>query len=454
MSTSSNPIDPNPASRRRTSIVVTEKKSSNYEMAAEGGTSIVSEQIRKAGETTSIGGDRDRNVSSSKGGLVKKKTVLVSTKRVPLWKTVISVLAKNFILILVLLGLVQMIRKLVFKDGGVVGDGGAVGITEFEGRIAEVEAFLKTTTKMMQVQVEIMDKKVESEISGLRREIGKKIDERGSLYESELMKLGVKTDELEKGFAELKDKGFFTKQDFDNFLEEFEKGKGDGKGKEGNEWSLDDIRGLAKEIVEKEIEKHAADGLGMVDYALGSGGGIVLDHSEPFIYKKGLAWIPFKKQFGIQKDAQIILKPSFGEPGQCFPLQGKSGYVIIKLRTGIIPEAVTVEHVSKSVAYDRASAPKDCRVSGWYQKIGTIGTSTGTGDSDLSHQGENMFTLSEFAYDLDKSNAQTFKVESGEKQVVNMVRFDFFSNHGASHTCIYRLRVHGHVPASVVKSEL
>ncbi|KAI3981971.1 hypothetical protein MKX01_018877 [Papaver californicum] len=449
MSTSSVPIDPNPASRRRT--VVTEKKSSNFEMA-EGGTSIVSEQIRTRGEreTTSIGGGGDKNVSSSslkKGGLAKKKVLV--TKRGPLWKTIPSVLAKNFILILVLLGLVQMIRKLAVKNDG--GDGGVVGITEFEGRIAEVEAFLKTTTKMMQVQVEIMDNKVESEISGLRREIGKKIDEKGSVYESELMRLGVKNDELEKSFVELKEKGFFTKQDFDNFLEEFGKKKGDGKGNQEKEWSLDDIRGLAKEIVEKEIEKHAADGLGMVDYALGSGGGMILDHSEPFIYKKGLAWLPFKKQFGIQKDAQIVLKPSFGEPGQCFPLQGKSGYVVIKLRTAIIPEAVTVEHVSKSVAYDRSSAPKDCRVSGWYhQKIGAIGAS----DADLSHQGENMFTLSEFAYDLDKSNAQTFKVESGEKQIVNLVRFDFLSNHGASHTCIYRLRVHGHVPVSVVKSEL
>ncbi|KAI3986344.1 hypothetical protein MKX01_002189 [Papaver californicum] len=441
MSTSSVPIDPNPASRRRT--VVTEKKSSNFEMA-EGGTSIVSEQIRRGGgETTSIGGGGDRNVSSSslkKGGLVKKK--LLVTKRVLLWKTIPSVLAKNFILILVLLGLVQMIRKLAVKNDG--GDGGAVGIREFEGRIAEVEAFLKTTTKMMQVQVKIMDKKVETEISGLRREIGKKIDEKGSVYESELMRLGVKTDELEKSFGELKEKGFFTKQDFDNFLEEFEKKNGEGKGKEEKGWSLDDIRGLAKEIVEKEIEKHAADGLGMVDYALGSGGGMVLDHSEPFIYKKGLAWLPFKKQFGIQKDAQIVLKPSFGEPGQCFPLHGKSGYVVIKLRTAIIPEAVTVEHVSKSVAYDRSSAPKDCRVSGWYQKTGAIGAS----DADLSHQGENMFTLSEFAYDLDKSNAQTFKMESGKKQIVNTVRFDFFSNHGASHTCIYRLRVHGHVRLS------
>ena len=48
----------------------------------------------------------------------------------------------------------------------------------------------------------------------------------------------------------------------------------------------------------------------------------------------------------------------------------------------------------------------------------------------------------EFSYDLERSNAQSFNVEPGG--AVNMVRFDFSSNHGSSsHTCIYRLRVHG-----------
>lgn len=83
------------------------------------------------------------------------------------------------------------------------------------------------------------------------------------------------------------------------------------------------------------------------------------------------------------------------------------------------------------MAYDRSSAPKDCRVSAWLE-----------GPSYDGGGAEKVRTLVEFSYDLERSNAQSFNVEPGG--AVNMVRFDFSSNHGSSsHTCIYRLRVHG-----------
>lgn len=93
------------------------------------------------------------------------------------------------------------------------------------------------------------------------------------------------------------------------------------------------------------------------------------------------------------------------------------------------------------VAYDRSSAPKDCRIYGWHQGH----------DGGITPEPGSMFLLSEFSYDLEKSNAQTFNVwESAGSVLVDMVRFDFSSNHGSpSHTCIYRLRVHGHEPDSV-----
>ena len=45
--------------------------------------------------------------------------------------------------------------------------------------------------------------------------------------------------------------------------------------------------------------------------------------------------------------SENMLKASFGEPNQCFPLKGDSGFVQIRLRTTIIPEAITLEHVDK-----------------------------------------------------------------------------------------------------------
>ena len=49
----------------------------------------------------------------------------------------------------------------------------------------------------------------------------------------------------------------------------------------------------------------------------------------------------------VNRDSEKMLKPSFGETDQCFPLKGDSGFVEIRLRTTIIPEAITLEHVDK-----------------------------------------------------------------------------------------------------------
>lgn len=103
--------------------------------------------------------------------------------------------------------------------------------------------------------------------------------------------------------------------------------------------------------------------------------------------------------------------------------------------------------IEQNVAYDRSSAPKDCVVSGWLQGKG----------QESSEETEKMQLLTEFTYDLDRSNAQTFNVlDSSDSGLVDTVRLDFTSNHGSdSHTCIYRFRVHGRAPdpASVVETQ-
>ncbi|KAL6327354.1 hypothetical protein AAG906_018956 [Vitis piasezkii] len=221
----------------------------------------------------------------------------------------------------------SMIRKLALKSADSSG-GSLVAVPDFERRIAEVESFLKTTTKMMQVQVEVVDRKIESEVGGLRRELSKKIEEKAGDFNNHLEKLDSKSETLEKKLGELGAMEFLRKEDFDKIFDELKNAKSADYG--DREMSLDEIRGIAREIVEKEIERHAADGLGRVDYALSSSGAMVVRHSEPYILGK-----------------ERMLKPSFGEPGQCFPLKGDSGFVQIRLRTTIIPEAITLEHVDK-----------------------------------------------------------------------------------------------------------
>ncbi|CAH9073347.1 unnamed protein product [Cuscuta epithymum] len=372
--------------------------------------------------------------SSRRAGTTKK----LSKPEKPRWQTVGSILAKNLCLLLVLVGFVQILRRSFINSRG--GDANSLTVIseDFEGKFVELENFLKKTTKMMQVQVEVMDKKIDGEIKTLRSDFSEKIEEMGAELEAKVKNLDVRSDNLKKLITEMEAKNWVSKQDFDKFLDEFK----EKNGVEASELSMDKVRAYAREIVEREIEKHAADGLGRVDYALASGGAMVMKHSEPFYPMGGRFWISWTDRNRVHTDAQKMLMPSFGEPGQCFSLRGKIGFVQIRLRTAIIADAVTLEHVAKSVAYDRSSAPKDCRVSGWLQRQYL---------TDVAVEAEKVFLLAEFRYDLEKSNAQTFNVlESAASAVVDTIRFDFGSNHGHPlHTSIYRLRVHGSEPNSV-----
>ena len=89
---------------------------------------------------------------------------------------------------------------------------------------------------------------------------------------------------------------------------------------EGQASSLDDIRAVTRWLVEAKIERHAADGLGMVDFAMGTGGGRVVHHSEGYFYGNGRKWglatvgYLFKTGNPMHPYAGKVLEPSFGEP--------------------------------------------------------------------------------------------------------------------------------------------
>ncbi|KAM3684939.1 hypothetical protein ACB094_11G082400 [Castanea mollissima] len=459
MSASTVSITANPAARRRP--VVASEKTTNIELL---GTAVATNEATPpqaaAGEKHSKdlshhsirgGGEKDLAKKSSSvapnnpsAAVRRGRTKAGATRPEQVqsrWVTVARILAKNLVLFVVLAGLAQLVYRLALKPNlDESGNGHAfVGThVEFEGRIAEVEAFLKKTAKMMQVQVEVVDRKIDNEIGGLKKEIAEKIEDRSGILKA----LEAKSENLEKSVSELKSKSveWLSKEEFEKVYEELKTARSKEYGGD-REGSLDEIRAYAREMIEREIEKHAADGLGRVDYALATGGGAVVKHSEPFTAGKGGNWFLKGGRGMVHNNADKMLRPSFGEPGQCFALSGTSGFVQIKLRTAIVPEAVTLEHVAKSVAYDRSSAPKDCRVSGWLQGH----------NMDVAVETEQMFLFTEFTYDLEKSNAQTFNVlDSAGSGIVDTVRLDFTSNHGSpSHTCIYRFRVHGQEPDSV-----
>ncbi|GKE60496.1 SUN domain-containing protein 1-like protein, partial [Tanacetum coccineum] len=79
-----------------------------------------------------------------------------------------------------------------------------------------------------------------------------------------------------------------------------------------------------------------------------------------------------------------------------------------------------------SVAFDRSSAPKDCKVLGWLHN-----------EEDT----EKEELLAEFTYDLEKSSAKTINVLDSKSSdptiIIDILRLEFMSNHGSpTHTCI------------------
>jgi SUN domain-containing protein 1/2 len=328
--------------RRRTVVVA--KKKATPEMLAEGGVNGTSEDniASKKDLSHTIRGesvlDKSKHPSESRKDVAsaaiaerKKKSTIKQEK--PKWLTALSVLAKLCLLISAVTWMGQLFWR--WQNGELL-----FTALDMDSRLSKVEGF-KKTTKMLQVQMDILDKKLGNEIDKTKRDITKQFEEKGNKLETKMKILEDKTEKLDKSLSELRDMGFLSKNEFEEMLSHLKKKKGlDGT---DNDISLEDIRLYAKEVVEIEIARHAADGLGMVDYALGSGGARVISYSEHF--RSGKTSFPGRS--GVQATAQKMLEPSFGQPGECFALKGSSGFVNIKLRTTIIPEAVTLEHVDK-----------------------------------------------------------------------------------------------------------
>ncbi|KAI5062954.1 hypothetical protein GOP47_0021501 [Adiantum capillus-veneris] len=319
-----------------------------------------------------------------------------------------------------------------------------------EGQVAELEEILRKTTKMMQVQLDLVDMKIHKEVEGLRKELEEKIDVQATTFGTELRNMLARAEDIEASLKSLMNAGFPSRKDvlgLINAVVDERAAEGTGKA-----LSLDDVRAVARRLVEVELEKHAADGIGRVDYALGSGGAKVVDHSEGFYHGLRIGWLHLAGGFlpGASNKhslANKILEPSFGEPGQCLPLKGSNVYVEIALRTSIFPDSFSLEHVAKSVAYDVSSAPKEFRVFGWLDSFKK---------DDAARNFMSQVLLGSFEYDIEKKYVQSFPVsEELRGRLINMVRLEVLSNYGSpSHTCIYRFRVHGSESKVILPTKL
>ena len=297
--------------------------------------SIVEEVFGGKDKSGEIPRPRDDFIETPKKSPKRKK--FNSNHEKPMWKTVLSIMIKNGLLLVFLITLGHTIWKysVVTK-----------GFSHFLIAPALVDQIndIKETAKTLQYQLQVVESKIEGEINFLKEGLTEEINERSNSLETLFRELEVRSDDLEISLNKLKNADFFSREDLQKIIGEIKKTHGSGAS--APQLTLDEMRNYAREIIVRELEKHSADGIGRVDFALASGSGRVISHSEAFNYGKS-SWFFPSRGGSVHPNAQKMLQPSFGEPGQCFALRGCSGFVEIKLRTGIIPDSVTLEHVSK-----------------------------------------------------------------------------------------------------------
>ncbi|KAK2496219.1 hypothetical protein MC885_012918 [Smutsia gigantea] len=118
-------------------------------------------------------------------------------------------------------------------------------------------------------------------------------------------------------------------------------------------------------IVKQALKRYSEDRVGMVDYALESGGASVISTRCSETYETKTALLSL---FGIplwyhSQSPRVILQPDV-HPGNCWAFQGPQGFAVVRLSARIRPTAVTLEHVPKCLSPNStiSSAPKDFAV--------------------------------------------------------------------------------------------
>ncbi|OXB52063.1 hypothetical protein ASZ78_015586 [Callipepla squamata] len=130
------------------------------------------------------------------------------------------------------------------------------------------------------------------------------------------------------------------------------------------------------------------------------------------------------------KESRVLLYAPAISPGECWPMEGHQGQVVIRLPAEILPTCVTVQHIFQEMSPSSTvgSAPKDVAVSGL----------------DLDREEE--FLLGSFTFDVAEEPIQTFLLKNNPPRSFRYIKFLVKSNWGnPTYTCIYRVMVHGKV---------
>eukprot|EP00118_Oscarella_pearsei_P001664 m.8065 g.8065 ORF g.8065 m.8065 type:complete len:896 (+) comp20306_c0_seq1:149-2836(+) len=196
-----------------------------------------------------------------------------------------------------------------------------------------------------------------------------------------------------------------------------------------------EVKDLVKQEIGAALRLYEADKTGKADYALYSAGGRVAVQRCSRTYDDGLAYMSFygMRLWSIPNTPRTVIEPGV-LPGQCWPLEGSKGFLVIKLAVTINVTEISYEHTDRNLTVNGTifSAPKEFAVFGLADETDEIGTHLGS-----------------YVYDKDGDTLQSFPVQKEVLQPFRFILFSVSSNHGdGRYTCLYRIRVHGK-PADV-----
>jgi hypothetical protein len=226
---------------------------------------------------------------------------------------------------------------------------------------------------------------------------------------------------------------------------------------------LSDGQDITRRLVDSAVSTFSQDiANAKPDFALHSGGGRVIPSLTSPTFKirpQGLISQIFTENVGRPPITALHHEL---QNGHCWSFAGGEGQLGVALASPVYVEEVTIDHVAKSVAFDRRSAPRQMEVWGLVEGKDNIARVRAWKEDLAARKEDNevvdypktlpkhpeYIRLANFTYNINSpKNVQTFPVMPGMRGLnvdIGIVVLRMLNNWGRDDlTCLYRFRVHG-----------
>lgn len=222
-----------------------------------------------------------------------------------------------------------------------------------------------------------------------------------------------------------------------------------------------DVSSLIAQLVHSAMSTYSKDNLAKADYALHSGGARVIPsltsatlEVQPKTLQRRLYGLIMGTGYAVGRSPVTALHHELHN-GHCWPFPGQQGQLgVVLARGAVVIDEVSIDHVSKEVAFDLSSAPRDMEV--WamvegadnLEKLKALIPDDSVPYPSTLPTSPQFIRLANFTYDINAPNyVQTFAVDPDVRALgldFGIVVLRVLSNWGMDrYTCLYRFRVHG-----------